>query len=98
MFDSAKKQLIKDLIIVAIAITITTVLAISMDTYLPMAIIIGLAFGGFPFGWRWCSKIFSAFSLYALIAKFFISLFLGWIAIFVVIGKDIFNLIQSKEC
>ncbi len=51
---------------------------------------------GVPFGWKWLSNIFSAFSFTTIIIKFFLSMILGWIAIFVIIIMDIIDLVCAE--
>ena len=87
---NSKKTLIKDLVILGIMIAIA---AATLDTT-PLAVI----FLGVPFGWRWASKIITAVSLTGVVAKFLISAALGYIALPVVLIKDIIAVfVEAKE-
>ena len=96
--SQAKSILIKDIVIAVIAIGGFAIFAIvSEDMPVSAGIFLGLFVGGLPFGWRWASKIFKAFSLMAVIAKALISLVLGWIALPVTIIKDIIAFVNAKD-
>lgn len=89
-----KTQLIKDIIIAGIAWAVGFGVAFS-EFYEDgvagffFAFMIGLIVAGVPFGWRWLSNIFSTLSFYMIAIKGVLSLFLGWIALPIVIVKDI---------
>ena len=66
-----------------------------------MANTMAMMFAGVPFGWRWTSKIISATSIKGVGIKLLISVFLGWIAIFVTMVVDaigvIVHLVKAKR-
>lgn len=95
MKNQLKKQLIKDLIILGISWTVFGIL-FSMDGSVLMGVISGFMCAGFPFGWRWTSKIFTALSFYTVIMKVLISIFAGWIAAPIIIIKDIVCLATAR--
>lgn len=57
--------------------------------------IIIIAFAGIPFGWRWASKITTAITLKGIGIKFLISVFLGCIALFLVVGTDVLKCVAE---
>lgn len=98
MKSEARKILIKDLIIVLIAITIGFVFSVSqggLESW-PGGILIGFVFAGIPFGWRWLNNIFVAMSLFMILVKFFGALVLGWIALPIVLIKDIVVYVREE--
>lgn len=50
-------------------------------------------FACLPFGWRWASKVFTAYSIWSILAKAVFSVLLGMIALPVVVIGDIIALI-----
>ena len=50
-----------------------------------------------PFGWRWANQLITAITLKGLGYKLLISLFLGFIAIFVVFGADLIKCIAQMS-
>ncbi|MBO5024203.1 MAG: hypothetical protein J6D11_07860 [Clostridia bacterium] len=98
MKKEAKKQLIKDIVTAVIAwLVFGAVCCLLMEEFSFAGMILGLFFAGLPFGWRWMSKVLTATSILMVIIKGFISLFLGWIAIFVVIIGDIIVFVTAEE-
>lgn len=94
MKDECKSQLIKDLIMAFIAWVIGFALIAPM--YLKygfmgvvMCMCSGFMIAGIPFGWRWLSNVFIAVSIFTIALKGVAALFLGWIALPVVLIKDI---------
>ncbi len=88
--------LIKDAIFIAAAFAIvSSVLGIEAQGSMSNIICTAMFFGGIPFGWRWASKIITAISLQGIALKLLISFFLGWLAVWVVVGKDIIALFAS---
>ena len=89
MNGEAKKTLIKDLIILAIAGAI----GMAASAVFPF----GFMITGLPFGWKWASSIISAVSIKGIFIKALFSMFLGLIAVPVVLIKDIIAVvIESK--
>jgi len=98
MKHEAKTQLIKDLIFALIAWVVGAVLFIGMaETGVVLGIVAGLFVSGVPFGWRWLSKIVTAVSFQGICMKLLGALFLGFIAIFVVIIGDIIRYKTADE-
>lgn len=96
--SEAKSTLIKDVIIAIIAIVGFAIFTVvNEDMPLAGGLLLGLFVGGLPFGWRWASKIFTAMSLMAVIAKALISLVLGWVALPFTIIKDIIVFVKAEE-
>ena len=56
-----------------------------------------MLFAGIPFGWRWASKIITAVSMKGVAIKLGISIFLGWIAFFVVLIGDVIRCFTEKS-
>ena len=50
---------------------------------------------GIPFGWSWASKVITAMSVKGIGIKLSIALFLGWIAIWVVMIMDLIRCIAA---
>lgn len=97
MKKDARKKLVKDLLILMCGVAIVAIAAIGVGEDSDMAMLFGVAVGGFPFGWRWLSKIFISLSPFMLLVKFVLSAFLGWIACPVVFIKDIVDLFKAKQ-
>ncbi len=90
MKQELKKQLIKDIVIAIVAWIISAIImgAIAGDGFF-VAILLGFACAGIPFGWKWLSSLFVALNLYTVVFKFILAVLLGFIALPVVIIKDI---------
>lgn len=96
MKREATFQLIKDIILAVVA-WLGFGIAFSMFTTLGgYGFIVSIFCAGVPFGWRWMSNIFTAMSFNTIIIKFILSFVLGWLAIFVVLIKDIINLVTAE--
>lgn len=94
MKSEYKAQLIKDIVIAGIAWGVGFALFISdFHEYgfwgFFMAFFAGLMLAGIPFGWKWLSNVFIAVSIFTIALKALGALFLGWIALPVVIIKDV---------
>lgn len=97
MKEEMKKQLIKDIAIAIIAWVVVAIIFITLSGQsIALGILGGFMCAGIPFGWRWSSKIFSAISLYTIAIKAILSIFLGWIALPVIIIKDIIAIAQAE--
>ena len=92
MKRNAFATLIKDLIFAAIAwgigIFVLTNAGSAGGMEMEQAKMAAMLFAGIPFGWRWSSKIITALTFKGVAIKLLISFFLGWLAIFVVLGID----------
>lgn len=96
MKEEMKKQLIKDIVIAIIAWVVVAILFIALNGQsIALSLLMGFMCAGIPFGWRWSSKIFSAISLYTIALKVILSIFLGWIALPVIIIKDIIAIAKA---
>ncbi len=96
MKDEMKKQLIKDIVIAVIAWIVASIVFIALaNTGVGMGIFAGFFCAGVPFGWRWMSKVFTAISLYTIAIKAVLSIFLGWIALPIIIIKDIVAFVKA---
>ncbi len=93
----AKFRLIRDIIIAVVAWGVGSLLFATLGELGFLGILAGLFVAGVPFGWMWLSKIFSAWSLPSIVAKFLGSIILGWIAIFVVLILDIVHVITAED-
>ena len=94
MKKNAFATLIKDVILALAAWGIAAMLLSSGFGVEGAAVTSGaMVFAGVPFGWRWASNIISAVSLKGVGIKLLIALFLGWFAIFLVIGLDVIRYI-----
>lgn len=94
----ASNQLVKDIILAVAATVIIAIIAtLSMGTDVLGGIFIGIFLSGIPFGWRWLSKVITAIGLVAIIAKFLGSILLGWVALPIVIVKDIIQLAVAAK-
>ena len=89
MKKTAASTLIKDLIIIAVLGGFAAFVIASDASMQAMGVLLWLAITGLPFGWRWASKIITAVSLKGIGIKMLISAFVGCIAIFVVVIKDV---------
>lgn len=89
-------KLVKDLIIAGILAGIGALMCSGDGTISSGAtLFICLSLAGLPFGWRWASKIITAVSLKGIGLKLLFSVFLGWLAIFVVLGGDIIKFVAE---
>ena len=94
----ATNRLVKDIITTIAAIAVIAVITIAfMEMDFLGGIVIGIFLSGIPFGWRWLSKVITAIGLLAIIAKFFGSILLGWVALPIVIVKDIIQLAAAAK-
>lgn len=92
MREEMKHQLIKDIVTAGIAwLVVGLVFSVLAGAGFFGGFFIGFFCAGLPFGWRWISGVFTAFSLYAVLIKALLAMLLGWIALPVVIVKDIIN-------
>lgn len=97
MKEEMRGRLIKDIVIAVIAWIVAAIVFIALaDTGVVLGILTGFMCAGIPFGWRWTSKIFTAISLYTIAIKALLSIFLGWIALPVIIIKDIIALVKAQ--
>ena len=88
--------LIKDAALIAITFGIVgPLLGVTASGSMINMIVTAMVFGGIPFGWRWASKIITAVSVQGILLKLTISFFLGWLAVWVVVGSDIIGLISA---
>ena len=96
MKEEKRKQLIKDIVIALIAWVIAAIVFIGVnEESVVLGIIMGFMCAGIPFGWRWLSNIITAVSFYMVVMKALLAIFLGWIALPVVIIKDIVELVRA---
>ena len=87
-----KKILIKDIIIAVVAYIIgAIVFTYAADGFIVAGLVCGFVAAGIPFGWKWLNNIFISFSLYTVAIKAILSLFVGIVALPVIIIKDIIN-------
>ena len=94
----ASNQLVKDIILAVAATVIIAIIAtLSMGTDVLGGIFIGIFLSGIPFGWRWLSKVITAIGLVAIIAKFLGAILLGWVALPIVIVKNIIQLAVAAK-
>ena len=94
----ATNRLVKDIITAIAAIAVIAVITIAfMEMDVLGGIVIGFFLSGIPFGWRWLSKVITAIGLLAIIAKFFGAILLGWVALPIVIVKDIIQLAAAAK-
>lgn len=90
MREEYRIQLVKDCVTAGIAwVIMAVVFAALVNAGVIGGIILGFMCAGIPFGWRWLSNIFTAISFYTIAIKFLLAIFLGWIALPVVIIKDV---------
>ena len=94
----AVTRLVKDIILAVAATIIIAFIFTAMGACdFAMGLLAGFMLSGIPFGWRWLSKIFTALGLLAIIAKFFGAMLLGWLALPIVLIKDIIQVISSAK-
>lgn len=97
MKEEMRGRLIKDIVIAVIAWIVAAIVFTALaGTGVGMGILSGFMCAGIPFGWRWTSKIFTAVSFYTIAIKALLSIFLGWIALPVIIIKDIIALVKAQ--
>ena len=88
--NNAFVTLLKDAAMGGIGYVVGIILAASLFHATGEAIFsIAMYFACIPFGWRWASRVVAAVSFKGLLLKLVISLFLGIVAIVLVLGKDI---------
>lgn len=91
-----KNQLIKDIIVAGAAWLISTLLFTAiMEGNFIGSLMIGFFLSGIPFGWKFLSKIYIALSFQAIAIKAFLAILVGWVALPIVLIKDI---ITYKTC
>jgi len=96
MKEEMKHQLIKDITVAAIAwVVVSILMGVIGDAGLFGGIFIGFFCAGVPFGWRWLSNLYTALSLQAVAIKAILAILLGWIALPVVIIKDVVNYVNA---
>ena len=94
----AIKQLVKDIIIAVAATLIIAFLFVDMGACdFAMGLLVGFLLSGIPFGWRWLSNVFVAIGFLTILAKLFGSILLGWIALPIVLIKDIVQVVSSSR-
>lgn len=97
MKSTAVKTIVKDVLLASIACVIATAIGVSVLELSPeLGVFFGLLCAGIPFGWRWMSKVITAVGVISLILKVTLSIFLGWIAIFVVLIGDVVSVVKAK--
>lgn len=97
MKAEAKKQLIKHIVFAVIAWIVASVLFIGLaEAGTVMGIVMGFMCAGVPFAWKWLSAVFTALSIYTIAIKALLSVFLGWIALPVIIIKDVLALVRAE--
>ncbi len=99
MKEEMKMQLIKDIVIAVVAGVVGAIVLGHMSGEgfnFMVGILFGVFLAGIPFGWKWMSNIFTAVSFQAVFIKFFLSLVLGWIALPIIIIKDIIAYVTAE--
>ena len=96
MKREAKGRLIKDIIIAVVSWLVFGIVFAYGCGIGGFGFLVSLVMAGVPFGWKWMSKVFVALSFNTIVVKFFLSMFIGWFAIFVVIIKDIVDLSNAE--
>ncbi len=98
MKEEAKMILIKDIVIAVVAwIVGGTIICLTSGGFGSGGLIAGIVFAGVPFGWRWLSNAFTATSMIVFSLKFIFSIFIGWIAIFIIIIKDVITYVVAEN-
>lgn len=92
-----RNQLIKDVIIAVAACLIISALFSSSFGSFAGALPIGIFLAGIPFGWKFWSKIFVALSWQVLLLKLLLSIIAGWVALPIVLVKDVLVLATAKD-
>ena len=94
----ATNRLVKDIATAFAAIVVIAAITVAwMEMELFGGIIIGFMLAGIPFGWRWLSKVFTALGFLAIVAKLFGAILLGWVALPIVLVKDIIQLVVASK-
>lgn len=97
MKELMKKQLIKDIVIAVVAWAVMAIVFIALaENGIGLGIFAGFMCAGLPFGWRWMSKVIVSVSLYGIVIKAVASIFLGWIALPIIIIKDIIDFVKAE--
>ncbi|MBR2715126.1 MAG: hypothetical protein IKB73_02835 [Ruminococcus sp.] len=96
MKREARGRLIKDVILAVVAWLIFGLLLSSIGELGGVGFIVSIFLAGVPFGWRWMSKIFVALSFTTIMIKLILSMVLGWLAIFVVLIKDVIDYLSAE--
>ncbi len=99
MKKEAIKRLVKDVLIVLITYLITYgILSISgTEGDLALRAVVPYLIAALPMGWRWSSKVIHAVSIQGVLLKAVFSIFLGFIAVPVVIISDIIRVLVTKD-
>ncbi len=98
MKEEMKVQLIKDIITAVIAWVVAAIICGAVcGLGFFGGVVTGFMLAGIPFGWRFVSNIFTAISIYAVILKFLLALVLGWVALPIVIIKDVVAFVAAKD-
>lgn len=85
-----KNQLIKDIVIACAAWLISALLFTAiMEGNFIGSLFIGFFLAGIPFGWKFLSKIYVALSFQAIAIKAILAILVGWVALPIVLVKDI---------
>ena len=97
MKTEARNTLIKDIVIAVIAWIIATFAFTAMmpNQGFLICLVPGFLLAGIPFGWKWLSNVITAIGLWGLMFKFLGSVALGWIALPVVLVKDILAYVKA---
>lgn len=96
MKQEAINQLIKDIVVAGIAWIVSAfIFGALAETGVILGIIAGFMCAGVPFAWKWLSNIFISFSIYTLAIKLLLSIFLGWIALPIIIIKDVVGVVRE---
>lgn len=94
----ATNRLVKDIITAIAAIAVIAVITIAfMEMDVLGGIVISFLLAGIPFGWRWLSKVFTALGFLAIVAKLFGAILLGWLALPIILTKDIIQLAVAAK-
>lgn len=98
MKKEAIKRLIKDVLIVLLTYLISYLLLNAGDgSNVAASAILPYFIAALPMGWRWSSKIVHAVSMQGVVQKALFSVFLGFIAVPVIIIGDIIRVIVTKD-
>ena len=83
-------KLVKDLLLAAVFFGIGMAVTLEKaELTTGIQVFLGICVAGIPFGWRWASKVFTAFTVHGVLLKALISLFLGWLALPIALVGDI---------
>lgn len=95
-------NLVKDILIFAVAFAILYAI-LTNEKLMGIGIsgetgkFLAYCIAGIPCGWRWASHLLTAVSGKGILLKLAISVILGWLAVPVMVIKDIINLIKSLK-